>query len=46
MEVVFDCFWIVPIEEGSINHVLELIRNVAVARILFRNHAGARGFVW
>ena len=37
---------IVSMEETSIHHVFELIRNVAVARVLFRNRAGARGIVW
>ena len=46
MEVVFDWFLIVSIEETCINHVFERIINVAVVRILFSNHAGARGFVW
>ena len=43
MDVVVDWLLIVSIE---IINVLESIHNVAVARILFRNHAGARGFVW
>ena len=46
MEVVLDWFLIVSIEETSINNVLEFIYIVAVARILFGHHVGARGFVW
>ena len=46
MAVVFHWFLIVSIEEANIIHVLELIHNVAVARIKFRINAGARGFVW
>ena len=39
-------FFIVSIEEASVMNVLESIRYFAVVRILCRNHAGARGFVW
>ena len=46
MEVVVDWFLIVSIDENNRTRALECIINVAVARILFCNRAGARGFVW
>ena len=46
MQVVFDWLIIASVEDINVIHVLDLICNVAVARILCRDHAGTRGDVW
>ena len=38
--------FIVSIGEAHVIEILLRIINVVVARVLFRNHAGARGLVW